>query len=200
MDPFVDLESVGLVVAFIALSCWGRQQSRAVAGSRVVAASIRSRIGHRGTSLVGGIDGGKSARLPPTRANTGAPADTVSARPHGRQRGEFGHLPPVRSLRFRAHGHSSGQRRIPRSRSAIGSARARGRRRQRELVTVPFDVTQMGRFAVSRFAETHPQVYSREDLDEQEAKRRAIVYGLVCALISAMLTIGAIASLVMALS
>ena len=80
MDPFVDLESVGLVVAFIALSCWGRQQSRAVAGSRVVAASIRSRIGHRGTSLVGGIDGGKSARLPPTRANTGAPADTVSAK------------------------------------------------------------------------------------------------------------------------
>ena len=52
---------------------------------------------------------------------------------------------------------------------------------------------------MSRFAETHPQVYSREDLDEQEAKRRAIVYGLVCALISAMLTIGAIASLVMAL-
>jgi len=52
---------------------------------------------------------------------------------------------------------------------------------------------------VSRFAETHPQVYSREDLDEREAKRRAIVYGLVCALISAMLTIGAIASLVIAL-
>ena len=58
----------------------------------------------------------------------------------------------------------------------------------------------MGRSAVSRFAETHPQVYAREDLDEQEAKRRAVVYGLVCALISAMLTIGAIASLVMALS
>jgi predicted tellurium resistance membrane protein TerC len=52
---------------------------------------------------------------------------------------------------------------------------------------------------MSRFAETHPQVYSREDLAEQEAKRRAIVYGLLCALISAMLTIGAIASLVMAL-
>ena len=52
---------------------------------------------------------------------------------------------------------------------------------------------------MSRFAETHPQVYTREDLDEQEAKRRAIVYGLLGALISAMLTIGAIASLVMAL-
>ena len=52
---------------------------------------------------------------------------------------------------------------------------------------------------MTRFVETHPQVYSREDLDEQEAKRRAIVYGLLCALISAMLTIGAIASLIMAL-
>ena len=51
---------------------------------------------------------------------------------------------------------------------------------------------------MSPFGETHPQVYTREDLDEQEAKRRAVVYGLVCALISAMLTIGAIASLVMA--
>jgi len=54
--------------------------------------------------------------------------------------------------------------------------------------------------AVSRFAETRPHVYSREDLDEQEAKRRAIVYGLLGALISAMLTIGAIASLIMALT
>ena len=52
---------------------------------------------------------------------------------------------------------------------------------------------------MSRFAETHPHVYTREDLAEQEAKRRAIVYGLLGALISAMLTIGAIASLVMAL-
>jgi hypothetical protein len=58
----------------------------------------------------------------------------------------------------------------------------------------------MGRSAVSRFAETHPHVYSREDLDEQEAKRRAVVYGLLCALISAMLTIGAIASLIIALA
>ena len=56
----------------------------------------------------------------------------------------------------------------------------------------------MGRPALTRFVETHPEVYTREDLDEQEAKRRAVVYGLLCALISAMLTIGAIASLVMA--
>jgi hypothetical protein len=52
---------------------------------------------------------------------------------------------------------------------------------------------------MSRFAETLPHVYSREEMDEQEAKRRAVVYGLVCALISVLLTIGAIASLVMAL-
>ncbi len=51
---------------------------------------------------------------------------------------------------------------------------------------------------MSRFPETHPQVYTREDLAEHEAKRRAIVFGLLCALISAMLTVGAIASLVMA--
>lgn len=51
---------------------------------------------------------------------------------------------------------------------------------------------------MSLFPETHPQVYTREDLAEQEAKRRAIVFGLLCALISAMLTVGAIASLVMA--
>lgn len=57
----------------------------------------------------------------------------------------------------------------------------------------------MGRPALSRFAETHPQVYTREDLDEQQAKRRAVVFGLLCALISVMLTIGAIASLVIAL-
>jgi hypothetical protein len=53
----------------------------------------------------------------------------------------------------------------------------------------------MGRPALSRFAETDPQVYSREDLAEQEARHRAIVLGLVCALISVMLSIGAIASL-----
>jgi predicted tellurium resistance membrane protein TerC len=51
---------------------------------------------------------------------------------------------------------------------------------------------------MSRFVETHPQVYTRDDLAEQEAKRRAIVFGLLGALISAMLTVGAIASLVMA--
>ena len=58
----------------------------------------------------------------------------------------------------------------------------------------------MGQRAVSRFAETRPHVYTREEIDEQEAKRRAVVYGLLGALISAMLTIGAIASLVVALS
>ena len=52
---------------------------------------------------------------------------------------------------------------------------------------------------MSRFAETHPLVYTRDDLDEQEAKRRAIVYGLLGAVLSAMLTIGAIASLIMTL-
>jgi len=52
---------------------------------------------------------------------------------------------------------------------------------------------------MTRFVETHPQVYTREDLDEQEAKRRAVVYGLLGALISAMLTIGAISSLIVAL-
>ena len=57
----------------------------------------------------------------------------------------------------------------------------------------------MGRPALTRFAETHPQVYTREDLAEQEARRRAVVYGLLGALISAMLTIGAIASLVIVL-
>jgi hypothetical protein len=34
---------------------------------------------------------------------------------------------------------------------------------------------------MSRFAETHPQVYSREDLDELEAKRRATVSTGCCA-------------------
>jgi hypothetical protein len=57
----------------------------------------------------------------------------------------------------------------------------------------------MGRSAVTRFVDTHPQVYTRDDIDEQEARRRAVVYGLLCALISVMLTIGAIASLVMIL-
>jgi hypothetical protein len=57
----------------------------------------------------------------------------------------------------------------------------------------------MGRSAVTRFVDTHPQVYTRDDLDEQEAKRRAVVYGLLGALISVLLTIGAIASMVMVL-
>ena len=51
---------------------------------------------------------------------------------------------------------------------------------------------------MSRFADTHPQVYTREDADEQDARQRAIVLGLVCALISVLLSIGAIASLLMA--
>ncbi len=51
---------------------------------------------------------------------------------------------------------------------------------------------------MSRFVDTHPPVYAREDLDEQAARQRALVLGLVCALISAFLSIGAIASLLMA--
>ncbi len=47
------------------------------------------------------------------------------------------------------------------------------------------------------FVDTHPHVYSRDDLAEQEARRRAIVFGLLGALISALLSVGAIASLVM---
>ena len=142
MDPFVDLQSVGLVVAFMALSCWGRQQSRAVAGSRVVAASIQSRIGHRGTSLVGGIDGGKSARLPPTRANTGAPADTVSARAYRRKVANLVTFRRYVPCVLMPYGHSLAEHQIPRSRSALRSARPRGQRWRGEVVTLPFDVTQ----------------------------------------------------------
>ena len=50
---------------------------------------------------------------------------------------------------------------------------------------------------MSRFAETRPYVYTGEDLDEEEARQRAIVVGLVWALISVLLSIGAIASLLM---
>jgi len=50
---------------------------------------------------------------------------------------------------------------------------------------------------VSRFAETRPHVYTGEDLDEQAARHRAIVLGLVCALISVLLSVGAIASLLL---
>ena len=58
----------------------------------------------------------------------------------------------------------------------------------------------MGRPALSPFAETHPLVYTREELDEREATHRAVVLGLLCALISALLSIGAIASLMMIFS
>ena len=57
----------------------------------------------------------------------------------------------------------------------------------------------MGRPALSPFAETRPQFYTPEDATEPEAQRRAVVYGLVFALISAMLSIGAIATLFMSL-
>ena len=56
----------------------------------------------------------------------------------------------------------------------------------------------MGRPAVSPFVETDPQVYRRDEFAELEARRRALVFGFVCALISVMLSIGAIASLVLA--
>ncbi len=52
---------------------------------------------------------------------------------------------------------------------------------------------------MTRFAETRPHVYSREDMAERDATRRAVVFGLLCALISAMLAVGAIASLILAL-
>ncbi len=58
----------------------------------------------------------------------------------------------------------------------------------------------MGRPALSPFAETRPLVYTREELDEREATQRAVVLGLLCALISALLSIGAIASLMMIFS
>jgi len=48
------------------------------------------------------------------------------------------------------------------------------------------------------FGDTHPLVYTPEDLAEREAKRRAVVFGLLFALISVMLSIGAIASLIVA--
>ena len=56
--------------------------------------------------------------------------------------GEFGHLLPVRSLRFAGHGHPSGQRRLPRSRSAIDHARARCRERGRQPVAGLVRVTK----------------------------------------------------------
>ena len=49
-----------------------------------------------------------------------------------------------------------------------------------------------------RLAGVRAPVRGRTDLAEQEAQRRAVVYGLVGILISVMLVIGAIASLVVA--
>ena len=48
------------------------------------------------------------------------------------------------------------------------------------------------------FADTLPEVYTSADLAEQSAKRRAVVYALLSIVISALLTIGAIASLILA--
>jgi len=71
------------------------------------------------------------------------PADTVRARPPaGKEGGEFGHLLPVRSLRFSGHGHSSGQRDLPRLRSAAGHARARRQGCRRQRVAWPVGVTK----------------------------------------------------------
>ena len=49
---------------------------------------------------------------------------------------------------------------------------------------------------MSSFGDTHPHVHTTEDVAEQEARRRAVVFGLLLALISAMLSVGAIASLI----
>ncbi len=51
---------------------------------------------------------------------------------------------------------------------------------------------------MSRLADARAPVRSREDQAEQEAQRRAVVFGLLGILISAMLVVGAIASLVVA--
>lgn len=51
---------------------------------------------------------------------------------------------------------------------------------------------------MSRLADVRTPVRSRADPAEQEAQRRAVVFGLLGVLISAMLVIGAIASLVVA--
>ena len=48
------------------------------------------------------------------------------------------------------------------------------------------------------FAETLPQVYTADDLAERAAKRRAAVFALLFVLISVSLSIGAIASLILA--
>jgi hypothetical protein len=54
----------------------------------------------------------------------------------------------------------------------------------------------MGRPALSPFVETLPEARSQEDLAARESRHRAVVFGLLCVLISAMLSIGAIAWLI----
>ena len=56
----------------------------------------------------------------------------------------------------------------------------------------------MGRPALSRLADARATGLTREDVAEEEAKRQAVVYRLLCILISAMLVVGVIASLVVA--
>ncbi|MGZ8259085.1 MAG: hypothetical protein ACXWUL_00875 [Caldimonas sp.] len=48
------------------------------------------------------------------------------------------------------------------------------------------------------FVDTLPEVYTSVDLAERSAKRRDVVFGLMSILISAMLSIGGIASLILA--
>jgi hypothetical protein len=48
------------------------------------------------------------------------------------------------------------------------------------------------------FADTLPEIYASADFAERGAHRHAVVFGLLAVLISAMLTIGAIASLILA--
>ena len=48
------------------------------------------------------------------------------------------------------------------------------------------------------FADTLPEVYTSADLAEQSVKRRAVVFALLSIVTSALLSIGAIASLVLA--
>jgi hypothetical protein len=49
---------------------------------------------------------------------------------------------------------------------------------------------------LSPFVETLPEARSQEDLAAQESRHRAVVFGLLCMLISAMFSIGAIAWLI----
>jgi hypothetical protein len=51
---------------------------------------------------------------------------------------------------------------------------------------------------LSRLADARTTDLMPEDMAEQEAKRAAVVYRLLCIVISAMLVVGAIASIVIA--